>query len=346
MKANVEIILKAWRQEKFEPVYLFHGGEEFIIDQLCHSCIQLALEPGAKDFDLNILYGHETDAATIVNYACAYPMMSKRRVVIVKDIHRLDAAGLELLAKYAQRPHSSTCLLLTAEKIDARKSAVKRLLEHSTNLEIKPLYDNEVPQWLQQYVHDMNLTISPEAIRLLQGTVGNLLRRLATEVEKIRINLRDRKRIEVEDVELVVGRNRQYSIFELCDAIGRRRIHQSIVILRQLLRQGEAPAGIVAMLTRHFGILMRIKALKAHKSAEKSIAQELAINPFFIKNYLAQADLFSSQQISQAFHHLLEADDRLKTSQGKPALVMELLLMNLQVNNIHLEVGTFINSNG
>lgn len=342
----MEMIIKDWRQEKFAPVYFFYGSEEFIIDQLIRKCIQLALEPNAHDFDLNILYGNDTDAVTIINYASAYPMIARRRVVVVKDVNQLDAAGLELLAKYVQRPLATNCLLLTAEKIDARKSAFKRLLENSTSLEIKPMYDNDVAQWLQRYVQDLRLSISQEAIQLLQTTVGNSLRRLANEIEKISLNLKDRNRIEVEDVEFVVGSSRQYSIFELCDAIGRRNVRQSIIILRNLLRQGESPAGIIAMLTRHFGILMRLKALQMAKNLQKPIAQELGINPYFVKNYTTQAALFSPQQISRAFQYLLEADEKLKTSQGRPSVVMELLLLQMQLEDESQQMGTFTNWNG
>ncbi|MBN2357022.1 DNA polymerase III subunit delta [candidate division KSB1 bacterium] len=346
MKATSDIIQKNWRQGQFEPVYFFYGEEDFLIEHLCRTCVQLAVDPASRDFNLNVIYGSETDGATIVNYASAYPMMAERRVVLVKNINQLKAADLDLLIKYVQRPLASTCLVLTADKIDARKATYKRLLENSSHVELKQLYDNMVPDWIRQYVQDLQLSISEEAIRMLQGTVGNSLRRLATEIEKIRINLQDRSRIEVGDVENVVGSNRQFSIFELCDAIGRRKILQSLLILRHLIRQGETPTGIIAMITRHFIILSRLKAAKTRRAADQSIARDLHIHPFFLKNYSMQAASFSPQQIAAAFEHLLEADQRLKSSQSKPGLVMELMILNLQLGDEKKDPGTFTHFNG
>ena len=38
-----------------------------------------------KEFNQTILYGADTDIATIINAAKRYPMMSKYQVVIVKE---------------------------------------------------------------------------------------------------------------------------------------------------------------------------------------------------------------------------------------------------------------------
>lgn len=342
MKTTFEKLIKDWRQNHFDPVYLFYGEEDFLIAQLCQQCRKLAIEPGNEDFNLNIIYGNETDGATIVNLASSYPMMTQRRMVLVKNINQLNASSLELLLKYVKNPLSSTCLLLTAEKIDARKTIYKGLIDNSISLEAKPLYDNMVPEWLRHYAQDFNLTISDDAIRLLQGIAGNSLRQLVSEIEKIKINLQSRSHIEVHDVEVVVGCNREYTVFELCDAVGTGKVQTSVTILRHLLQHGESATGIVAMLARHFFILSRIKAMKSRKTSEEIIASELKIRIFFLKNYEKQALRISQQHINTCFQHLLEADQRLKSSYSKPQLVMEMLLFNLQIQSDRKDYGTFI----
>ena len=330
MKTTAEMLHKSWNTSAFDPVYFFYGVDDYQMEILCDALMAKAVEPQSADFNLDQLYGNETDGARIVNIATSYPMMAERRVLLVQNIHLLPAADLELVVKYCKAPLSSTCLILTAAKIDARRSIWQQLLQSSTNLESKPLYDNQVPDWLRRRAAQAGLTITEEAIRLLQGLTGSNLRQLDSEIEKIKINLQDRKQIGVSDVEQVVGSTRQFSIFELCDTVGKRQIGSSLAIVRQMLRQGEQPTGILAMLSRHFLILSKLNGMRGRHLPEESLAKALKIQPFFLRNYSAQAENFTNDQLRTAIGYLLEADAQIKSSYQKPALVLELLLFKLQ----------------
>ena len=330
MKTSVEQLQKEWSTGKFAPLYLFYGQDDFQIDLACEALVRKAVEPGSEDFNFDQLYGNESDGAGIVNIATSYPMMAARRVVLVKNLHQLPAAGLEMIANYAKSPLQSTCLILTAAKIDARRSVWQQLIQSCSAVEFKPLYDNQVPEWLQRRVSQSGLTISAEAIRLLQGLTGSSLRQLDSEIEKIRINLGESREIGVADVERVVGSSRQFSVFELCDAVGQGKISAGLAILHHMLTQGEQPTGILAMLARHFLILAKLHSMRSRRLPEEGLAKALKIQPFFLKNYAAQAAAFSGVQLSAALGHLLEADAQLKRSYQKPALVLELLLFKLR----------------
>jgi DNA polymerase III subunit delta len=330
MKATIEQLHKDWAAGRFEPVYLFHGQEDFQIELLCGALIAKALEPGSEDFNYDLLYGSEVDGARIVNIATSYPMMADRRVVLVKNVQLLPAADLDLVAKYSKTALPSTCLVLTAAKIDARRSVWQHLLQNAGSFEAKPLYDNQIPDWLRRRISQSGLSISDDAVRMLQGVSGSSLRQLESEIAKIKINLGERKQIEVADVELVAGSARQFSVFELCDAIGLRKIESSLSIVRHMLTQGEQPTGILAMLTRHFLILAKLNGLQGRRLPEESMAKALKVQPYFLKNYVRQGANFSSFQLRSAFQHLLDADAQLKSSYQKPALVLDLLLFKLQ----------------
>lgn len=330
MKNTQEQLYAQWNSGQIAPVYLFHGQEEYQIDLLCDALVAKALEPGSADFNYDQLYGSEVDGARVVNIATSYPMMAERRVLMVKNVHQMAAQSLEMLAAYAKKPLESTCLILTAAKIDARRAVWQQLLQHSASCEVKPLYDNQVPDWLRRQVQAQGLTISEEAIRLLQGMAGSSLRQLASEIDKIRINLMERTRIEVADVERVAGSARQFSVFELCDAVGQRNIKSSLAILRHMLTQGEQPTGILAMLARHFLILAKLHGMQSRRLPQESLARALKVQPFFLGNYTRQAAHFNGVQLRQALQHLLEADAGLKSSYQKPALVLELVLVKLQ----------------
>ena len=316
-------------RKKIEPVYLIAGPEDFLIQRATQKIQKASIVPGTEDFNLDILYGNETDGSQIVNIAMSYPMMAERRTVIVKNMHLLSTSAIDVLVKYVQKPSSTTCLILTAQKLDFRKSSLAKIKSKSIFIEAKSLYDNQVADWIRSFASEQNLKITDDAIRLLHASTGSSLRRISTEFEKIKLNLFDKKLIEIADVERVVGVSREYNVFDFCDAIGSKKTAKSLKILGGMLQLGEIPSGLLAMLNRHFTIISKLQELKRQKFKREQIAKKLRINPYFIDNYSRQAGLFSFSQIAKVFELLLEADFQLKTSYQKPKLVMELLLIKL-----------------
>lgn len=311
------------------PMYVFHGNEEFILKQLTEALLRSALQPSEKDFNLDILYGNETDGATIVNTAMSYPMMAERRVVVVKQFHLLADKDLHLLYKYAEKPSTSSCLLLTSDKLTGLSSALKKLSPPAKIVEAKTLYDNQVPAWVKSHMKERGYTISDEAITLLQVNVGNSLRRLSSELDKIELRLQDTKDISVHDVEQVVGLTKEFNIFEFCDAVAEQNTQKSLRILNRLLELGESPVGILVMLTRHFTIIAKAKEMVIAQTRRDQISKALRINPYFVDKYLKQASKYKRDQLRHVFGMLLKADQYLKRSYQKPRLVLESLLFEI-----------------
>jgi len=321
------LVLADLQKKKFAPVYLFYGDELFNIDEKVDYIINNLVEPANRDFNLDILYGDEADGAKIVNIAMSYPMMCEKRVVIVRDIHQLKTASLGLLVKYAAKPVATTCLVMTTASME--KQDIKKLEKLCAAVEFKQLYDNQIPDWIQKRLATKNITITPDAIRLLQGSAGNSLQNLSTELDKLLLNLGQRTRIEVNDVEAIIGASKQYTIFELCDAVAAKQLQPSLLILNNLLQLGETPGLIITMLNRHFTRLLLVKELVEQRLGEDKIAVAIKAHPFFVKGYLRQAKLYNIAQLKQSFVLLLETDELLKSSSQKDKLLLELLIVKL-----------------
>lgn len=315
-------------KKDFSPVYFIFGAEEFLIQQYTDDLLRAALADQDRDFNLDIFYANECDAATVVNAASSFPMMAERRVVLVRDLHQMPEAGLKLLLSYAAKPSPTTCLVLSSAKMDAASGFVKKLPETVYALECRPLYENQIPQWLTLYVKKRGYSITPEAVSLLQAEIGASLLRLASEIEKIELLLEGRKVIEAADVEKVVGSSRQFTVFELRDALGERNAPKAVRTLNRLLEVGEKPVGIVASLFTHFASLAKAKELD-RQSPKEMLAAALKVNPYFVDKIFYQANRYSTEQLDQVFSLLLEADQQLKSSAQKPELILQLLVMEI-----------------
>lgn len=328
---NYDDFMAEARGKKFGPVYLFVGKEDFLVDE-CVGQIVHGLVPGEmKGFNLDVMYGSKADAKEVVAHAASYPMMGERRVVIVKEFEKMvvgDSAK-EVVGNYLLHPLESTCLVLVTEEPDFRKRPFTDLKKVAKIFSCEPLYDNQVPAWISARIRTKGSNASLDACRLLQAYIGNSLRSLDNELDKLLIYIGERKEIIPEDIASVVGASRGFTIFDLQNCIGKKDVKGAMTVLARMLEAGENPQMIIVMLTRFFSILLRISELKQRRVPESQFATELGISPYFLRQYIEFHSNFSSSQIENGFHVLLSADAEMKSTSSDPRLVMDLLVYSL-----------------
>ncbi len=332
----------ALASKRFAPVYLVHGEEDLLAEECVNAIIDHTLDEGARGFNLDILYGGKADAQDALSHASSFPMMSERRVVVVKEFERLATteAGRELLAAYFKKPLESTVMVLVSANPDFRKKPFTDLKKQAELIECKPLYDNQIPDWIEARIKKLGKQITPEASRLLQGYVGNSLRAIQSEIDKLFIYVGTKKQIELEDIAGVVGESKGYTIFELQNAVGNRDITLSMQIVERMLELGESPQLMIIMLTRFFTQLAKLGELRQRRASEQQMASEMGIRPYFVKQYITFSSNFSAEHIEQNFRALLDADVTLKSTSRDPHLVMDLLIYSLVKGTAQLELIT------
>ena len=81
----------------FSPIYILMGAESYYIDKIADCIAEHALSPDERDFNQDVVFGADVNVAQIVDMARGYPMMARRRLVMVKEAQNLK--GLETLEK-------------------------------------------------------------------------------------------------------------------------------------------------------------------------------------------------------------------------------------------------------
>ena len=82
-------IARELKNRIYKPVYYLMGEESYYIDRISEYIAQTVLNENEKEFNQTIVYGADTDIATVINAAKRYPMMSKYQVVIVKEAQNI-----------------------------------------------------------------------------------------------------------------------------------------------------------------------------------------------------------------------------------------------------------------
>jgi DNA polymerase-3 subunit delta len=306
-----------------------YGDEQYLVERGVKLLLEKAVSPEFREFNLNVYYGSEAKGAEIVESAQTLPMFAEKRVVLVKKSAALPASALEILSGYVQDPSPSTCLIFQGEKIDQRKKFFLDLKKNGNLVEYKRLYENQLGAFIRNETAVYGKRIEPPAVEMLVHLVGNNLQELATQIEKVATFVGENGAIKVDDVRRVASDTKVDTVFDLANALGEKNTGKALRKLHTILRDGEAPLMLLAMLTRHFRQLRLVRELLEKKMSSPEISKATGINPYFINGVIEQAKNYRLTDFKPVFEKLYSTDLALKTSGGRGYDLMERLTMDI-----------------
>jgi DNA polymerase-3 subunit delta len=163
---------------------------------------------------------------------------------------------------------------------------------------------------------------------VLAALIGNDLRLLDQEIEKLLVYA-DGREIELEDVQALVSRARETSIFDLVDCVGRRETDRALRLLHRMLDDGAHPLYLLTMLARQVRILIQLKELQAQGLARQEMANRLKLHPYVVEKGSAQARNFEMAELEAAHERLVETDFAIKTGAMEDVLALDTLVVEL-----------------
>ena len=92
------------------------------------------------------------------------------------------------------------------------------------------LSEGQVVPWIKRTAGELGLRIDGEACAYLRQIVGNSLRELFAELEKLRLRYGE-ETVGVEQVKELALHSRVYTIFELMKSVSERKCAKSLSIL-------------------------------------------------------------------------------------------------------------------
>ena len=297
---SVEKIIADWKKKSFKPVYWLEGEEEYFIDKVIDFAEHHILNESEASFNLSVFYGKDANWADVVNACSRYPMFAERQVVLLKEAQQMR--DIEKLESYIENPLTSTVFVVSykEKKLDARKKFAKLVKEKGVLISTKKMYEREVPQWTQELIQSKGLTITQKGLALLVDHIGNDLVRIENEIDKLSVNLGKRTTISEDDIEQYIGISKEYNVFELQSALAAKDLARSIRII-QYFEANPKAAPIQLVLPSLYSFFSKVfMVFGAGTSDEKSVAAAIGVNPYFMKDYMQAAKLYTYPGVEKA----------------------------------------------
>lgn len=324
-----EQILNDLKNKVYYPVYVLMGEEPFFIDQISDYIEENVLDESEKSFNLTVSYGKDTDVQTLISYAKRFPMMANHQVIIIKEAQNLEK--IDDFQNYVENPLKSTILVICYKykTLDKRKTFTKSISKHGILFESNKLYDNQLPDWITNYIKQKGYSISPKAALLLSEYLGADLSKIVNELSKVTLNIPEKTEINSEHIEQNIGISKDFNIFELQKAIGIKDIFKANQIITYFAANPKDNP-LVVTISNFFLFFSKILIYHSLKDKSKNtVAAALSINPFFINDYQIAAKNYQPAKLFSIFSYLREYDlkskgiDNISFNEGE--LLKELL---------------------
>lgn len=334
-------------------IYLFHGEDELTRSEELARWKSKLGDPALASLNTTILDGRKLDLSVLTRACETLPFMAERRVVIVENfwskfeppkesrgkekrlkISAADAALIKELQQYLLKvPETTHLLFLESQTLSQDNPAFHTLptdKKRAYTKEFKPPMEDELWRWIEQRMKAKGGAITPQAAKELAHLVGNELRQLDQELDKLVAYVNFQRPVNVTDVHKVASTTLTGNIFALVDAIGLRQRERAIRYLHELLESGASPAYLLSMIERQFRILLQVKDMQAQRLSPSEMQAVLEIShAFIIEKSLRQTRNFSIERLEAILSRLAEVEQTIKTGQMDELLALDLLVVEL-----------------
>jgi DNA polymerase-3 subunit delta len=325
-----EDLLISLDKGRLAPLYLLHGPDEFRMERFLSKVRESFIPESSRDFNLEICYGDEVDPSEIVNRARTIPFLAENRLIIVRRTEEFTSDQLDKFLPYLDDPSPSTCFIFISSRTDFKRRFYKKIRELGFAVNFSELKSNQIVPWIRRAGKELGLNIDPQVCVYLQQVVGNRLRDLYSELEKLQLRYGSGD-IGKEQVRELAIHGRIYSIFELMDALSEKDRSESLSVLNRFLEEEDkrrGPLQVLGMLNRQIGLLWQTKAILEKNGKTKDVASKLRLIPFSASKLIKQSKHWTPDELENGISLLYETDRLLKAGL-RPRPVLESLILSL-----------------
>ncbi len=326
------------RNKQIEPVYLLFGAETYLRDLAAKTITNIALKDSAmRDFNESEISLNETEVSYALSSAQQMPMMDSFRVIRITDLsvstnkqkNNIKEDDEKILESYLSKPSESSVVIFIAEELDKRLKMAKLLLKNCVAVEFKALEDGELFRWAKDKLRELNATADDKALRHLVGLVGQDVRKITLEIEKLATAALPDSIVTYELDESLVPKSREISNFDLTDHLLARNKTKSLQVLKKILDDGAEPLMLLGLLSYNFRRLFLAKEMMIEGVERKEISKVMRLPYKKQQEFLETARRTDRDKFKWIIKRLAETDLAIKTSIATPRLQIEILVCEL-----------------
>ncbi len=328
MSGKKESILQEIKNGIYHNSYFLSGNNEYASSEIVRQLKAAVLAQGFESFDLE-----QFDAATssfdlgeLKRAFLTPPMASSKRLTVLTNVDKLSDADRKSLLSLLESPSETGMLIMISNPEKKTKTGFyQKLRSLSRNEELKRPKKYSLMPWVKEYVKRSQCSIDEDAVQTIVEYLGEDQVSLSGEIEKIVTYVGKKRRITQKDAFAILTSNMVNTVFDLTDAVGKRRKNEALSILTYLLDWGEVPEMILGVLRSFFIRLRGLLFYKQRGVLKNDIAKKMGVMFFIINKELNYVVNFSEGELKQRLRLLYDAEVRIKSGEEAQLILTDLV---------------------
>lgn len=313
-------------KEDMSGLVVFTGEEEYLISWAKGMLIDRFTDEITRTLDLDVIEDDDYDMDRIIAGCETLPMMSEKRVVVLRDYGKPD---LKAIGEYADSiPETSILLLIVT-------GTGRYLKGKGRQYEFGPLERSQLVSFISKRFREKGKTAEKSMITAIieesgyyNRDIDYTLANLVGDIEKIAA-LASGDTVALEDIRTGISDNLEHGVFTMIDEISRGRKDRAFSLLHQIVTSGEDEIRLLALIISQLEIMLQTKELMENGWQVQSIAKKIKIHEFRVKKAANYCRRFTAGELEHALKEAFDADIKIKRGILDGRLALEMLIAGI-----------------
>lgn len=307
--------------------YLLYGTESFLIEQELKKIINKYNidDISTTKYDLSI-----DSLKTILDDSMTVSLFEENKLIVVNNANIFNRGkndeNMDLLVQYLSNPNPSTIIVFINPNatVDSTKKITKLIKDKGVIKELNTTNPIDIIKGICG-----SYKIDRECINLLIDRVGSNVSIIEQELNKLMLYKIDDKIITKEDIINLTSVNIDTDIFKFIDYIIQKEKDMAMRIYNEMIKQGEEPIKIIALLASKFRLMYQAVELTRSGCSQQDISSTLGVHIYPVKLAIQAGLKYNNKLLLNYLDKLADLDISIKTGKVEPVLGLELFILDV-----------------
>ncbi len=325
------LITKDLKGGDIDKPLIFHGSESYLIHWAVDLISKEFINPLSRELDLVMIDENDFNLEHIKSVCETFPMFSKKRVVVLKNVKELNEAFIQYMASMPEFCQ----LIILCNELDKRTKIYKEGSKHWKEYEFDKLQESDLKKFIEKRFKASGKTIKKSLISDIVNNSGYYdkessynLYNFENDIKKIICYSGDQE-IELFHIMESISGNVETNVYQMIDAISSNKKDEAFELLHNILLAGENLYYILAIIIGQFETILEVKELREEGNGLSQMQKTLAIHEYRIKKAMLYGEKFSKNNVKETLGKLYEVDRNIKNGFIDGSLALEIIIARI-----------------
>lgn len=321
--------------QNFKNIYFLYGDEQFLLENKVNFIKKKLIDPDFKDFNFSLYKGKDSLIEDVLKSAAAYPVMSDKKLIILKNTGFLSNAKsreFKELKDFCENIPDYLCMIIIERDFDKKKESSIKFIENSGGIiRFDFMPQTQLERHTEKLFEKYGKIIYPKELTAMVKRCGGSLRNIYNEFFKLINYMGSRQKVTADDIENIVLKSADVAIYDLIDHIINNRPDRAMADYKQLLEHKVEPIVIMSAVSSKLSDLLAAKILASEGVSLAEMGKYLECLPqeWLINKTVAQSKRFGEKYLKRMLKKSLAYDLKVKTGMMDKEIALQLLIADL-----------------